>query len=143
MATFDLAPFTRATVGFDRLFDDLLRQTMTVKTETYPPYNLEKVGEDAYRLTMAVAGFADNEIDVSVTQDEITIKGEHKEEESTEGVQYLHRGLASRSFTRTFRMAEHVQVTGAKLKNGLLIVEFEREIPETAKPKRIPLTVEA
>lgn len=142
MATFDLAPFTRATVGFDRLFDDLLRQTMTVKTETYPPYNLEKVGDDSYRLTMAVAGFADNEIDVSVTQDEITIKGEHKEEETTE-VQYLHRGLASRSFTRTFRMAEHVQVTGAKLKNGLLIVEFERVVPEAAKAKRIPLTVEA
>jgi molecular chaperone IbpA len=135
--SFDLSPLFRSTVGFDRmsrLFEDAFSD---VAQPAYPPYNIEKTGENEYRIVMAVAGFtADN---IAVTAKENTLLVEGKQPEKGNGVQYLHRGIAARAFERRFEIADHIQVVGGKLENGLLVIDLKREIPEALKPRTIPI----
>ena len=140
MRNFDLTPLMRATVGFDRLAS--LLDTATRLDEGapgYPPYNIERTGEDAYRITMAVAGFGEDEIDVTVKENSLEIKAAKAKDENAKEAKYLHRGIATRSFERRFDLADHIQVTGAKLENGLLAVELKREVPEALKPRSIKI----
>ena len=139
MRTLDLAPLFRATVGFDnlsRIFDSVNRFDETQLS--YPPYNIAKNGADAYRVSLAVAGFAESEIDIQVENNTLTVKG-HASAEDT-GVQYLHRGIAGRAFERRFELADHIRVVGARLENGLLNIDLKREIPEALKPRRVAIT---
>jgi molecular chaperone IbpA len=108
--------------------------------QTYPPYNIEKTGDDAYRISMAVAGFSDDEISIEAHRNVLTVKGERKEGTEGEGSEVLYRGIASRSFERRFQLADHVDVLGAELKNGLLFVDLKRNIPEELKPRKIAIT---
>jgi molecular chaperone IbpA len=137
MRTFDISPLYRSTVGFDRLFD-LLDQTARVEPMTnWPPYNIEKLGDDQYRITMAVAGFSPDEIELTQHESTLLVTGnKHSEPEAT---QYLHRGIATRAFKQTFNLADHVKVKGASLENGLLMIELVREVPEALKPRRIEI----
>ena len=137
MRSFDLTPFYRSTVGFDRLFS-LLDQANSDGAPGYPPYNIERTGENTYRITMAVAGFDESELSIEAREHALTVKGEKKDEASEES-QYLYRGIAKRAFERRFQLADHVQATGAKLENGLLHVDLVREIPEAQKPRQIPI----
>ena len=134
MRTFDFAPLYRSTVGFDRLFS-LLDQPET--SAAWPPYDIEKVSEDAYRITMAVAGFAQDEIELTQHDTTLLVSGQRKGEERER--QFLHRGIAGRTFRQTFNLAQHVRVTGASLNNGLLTMELKREMPEALKPRRIAI----
>ena len=133
MRTYDFAPLFRSTVGFDRLFDMI---DSSVRPD-WPPYNIEKNGENQYRISMAIAGFAPNEIELVQQGNTLHITGQRKTEPEQQEV--LHRGLASRSFKQTFNLADHVKVASADLENGLLVVELVREIPEQLKPRRIEL----
>lgn len=138
MRTYDLSPLYRATVGFDRmadLFDRVLSQD--VNTGTYPPYNIEKTAEDAYRISVAVAGFTDTELSVEQRENELVIAA-RKEKDEAERT-YLHRGIATRAFERRFQLADHVRVTGAVHENGMLHVDLVREVPEALKPRRIEI----
>ena len=136
MRTFDLAPLYRSTVGFDRLFSML---DGFEATPGYPPYNIERTGDDAYRISVAVAGFADSELSIEAKENTLTIKGEkHAKDEKNSG-EVLYQGIAARAFERRFQLADHVQVTGASLVNGLLHVDLVREIPEAKKPRQIPI----
>jgi len=135
----DFSPLYRSTVGFDRLFTMLDSLGQPDSGQTYPPYNIERTGEDAYRISMAVAGFSDSEISIEAHRNVLTIKGE-KNEETNEGSEFLHRGIAARAFERRFQLADHVEVNGAELKNGLLHIELKRNIPEEMKPRRIAIT---
>ena len=139
MRTFDLSPFHRSTVGFDRVFS-LLDQVTGVEAPSYPPYNIERTGENAYRITVAVAGFSDKEISIESRENTLTIKG--TKEQLAEGApraESLYQGIAARAFDRRFQLADHVQVTGAQLENGLLHVALVREIPEAQKPRQIKI----
>jgi molecular chaperone IbpA len=136
MRTFDLAPLYRSTVGFDRLFS-MLDGFET--TPGYPPYNIERVSENDYRITVAVAGFAENELSIEAKEDTLTIKGEKQQKEEKAENEVLYQGIAARAFERVFQLADHVQVKGAKLENGLLHVDLVREIPEAKKPRTIPI----
>ncbi len=142
MRTFDFTPLQRSTVGFDRLFN-LLDQMGTVDTTTtYPPYNIERTGENAYRITVAVAGFTEQDLDIEVKENTLTIRGDHKVETTRNGAnagELLYQGIAARAFERRFQLADHVEVRGAALANGLLHVDLVREIPEAMKPRRIPI----
>ncbi len=135
MRTFDFSPLYRSTVGFDRLFDMLDQATRVEPMTNWPPYNIEKAGEDRYRITMAVAGFSPDEIELTQHENALLVTGQKHPE--PEGVQILHRGIATRSFKQTFNLADHVKVTGAGLENGLLTIELKREVPEELKPRRI------
>lgn len=138
MRTFDFAPLFRSTVGFDRMMD-LLESTMQPQAvESYPPYNIEKTGETAYRITMAVAGFAPDELTVTAQPNAVIVAG-RKPDDGNGAAAYLHRGLALRPFERRFELADHVQVTGAALDHGLLTIELARELPEAMKPRRIAI----
>jgi len=143
MDRFDFSPLFRSTIGFDRmarLFDAANRVDSTALS--YPPYNIEKTGDDAYRLTMAVAGFSQNEIEIVVQENTLLVTGKAQGQED-EG-RYLHRGIARRAFERRFSLADHIKVVGASLDNGLLHVDLVREVPETAKPRTIKIgTVES
>jgi molecular chaperone IbpA len=139
MRQFDLTPLYRSTIGFDRLgalLDTL--GSFEGDAPSYPPYNIERVGENDYRISMAVAGFGEGDLDIGVKENTLTIRGERKseKEEST----FLHRGIASRSFERRFQLADHVVVKGASLEHGLLHVDLVRELPEAMKPRTIPIT---
>jgi len=138
MRTFDFAPLHRATVGFDQIAD-LMDRVMTndVSQSTYPPYNIEKTAADAYRISIAVAGFSESDLGVEVKENAlvITAKKAEDEEERT----YLHRGIATRAFERRFTLADHVRVTGASHEDGMLHIDLEREIPEALKPRRIEI----
>jgi molecular chaperone IbpA len=138
MDRFDFSPLFRSTIGFDRL-TRLVDVASHVDNAAlaYPPYNIEKTGDDAYRLTMAVAGFSLDEIDVSVHQGTLLIAGKAKKDEAE--TRYLHRGIACRSFERRFNLADHLKVTGASLDNGMLHVDLVREVPEAAKPRKIEI----
>ncbi len=136
MRTFDLTPLYRSTVGFDRVFD-LLDTAGKAETGGYPPYNIERLDDDDYRITLAVAGFSDADIDVEIHENTLTITGSRQD--ADEGRQFLHQGIAGRSFERRFQLAEHVKVAGASLVNGLLDVELKREIPEAKKPRKIAI----
>jgi molecular chaperone IbpA len=135
----DFSPLYRSTVGFDRLFTMLDSLGQPDQAQTYPPYNIERTGENAYRITMAVAGFDETELSVEARENTLTIKGEKSEEKGEES-QFLHRGIAKRAFERRFQLADHVEIRAASLKNGLLHVDLVREIPEAAKPRRIAIT---
>ena len=140
MRHFDLTPLYRSTVGFDRLFNMIDGNLAALDAgAAYPPYNIERTGDNAYRVTMAVAGFGDSEIDVSLKEQTLTIKGQ-KTEEKDEKRDYLHRGIASRAFERKFQLADYVEVKGASLENGLLHIDLAREIPEAMKPRQIAIS---
>jgi molecular chaperone IbpA len=146
MRTFDLAPLYRATVGFDQIAD-LMDRVLTndVAAPSYPPYNIEKTGEDAWRISVAVAGFGPDELTVEQRENALVISAK-KVEDKTERT-WLHRGIATRAFERRFALADHVQVTGASHEHGMLSVDLERKVPEALKPRRIAIangtTVEA
>ena len=134
---YDFSPFYRSTVGFDRLFD-LLDQNSIEPTTNWPPYNIDKIGDDQFRITMAVAGFTPDEIQLVQHGNNLLISGQKKREQ--EGVQTLHRGIATRTFKQTFNIADHVKVVSATLENGLLTVDLQRQIPEALKPRRIEIS---
>ena len=136
-SAFDFSPLYRSTVGFDRLFD-MLDQTAQVEPMTnWPPYNIEKAGEDQYVITMAIAGFSPDEVEIMQKESLLTVTGQKKVMD--ENKQYLHRGIATRTFKQSFNLADHVKVTGASLENGLLHIDLVREIPEAMKPRRIQI----
>lgn len=137
MRTYDVAPLFRSSVGFDRVFDLLTQAERTEASAAWPPYNIEKVAEDEYRITMAVAGFTADEIELTQHDTTLLVSGHRKGQEGEH--QYLHRGIAARTFRQTFNLAEHVRVTGADLENGLLTVSLKREVPEALKPRRIAI----
>jgi molecular chaperone IbpA len=141
MDGFDFSPLFRSTIGFDRLARMLDAATRVDSASLgYPPYNIEKTGDDAYRLTMAVAGFSPTEIDVTVHENTLLVTGKaQKEEEKKNGNGYLHRGIARRAFERRFSLADHMKVTGANLDNGMLHVELVHEVPGAAKPRKIEI----
>ncbi|TIM27082.1 MAG: Hsp20 family protein [Mesorhizobium sp.] len=135
----DFSPLYRSTVGFDRLFTMLDSLAQPEGAQTYPPYNIERTGEDSYRISMAVAGFSDDELSIEAHRNVLSVKGERKEGNG-EGSELLYRGIASRAFERRFQLADHVDVVGASLKNGLLFVDLKRNIPEELKPRKIAIT---
>ena len=139
MRTFDLAPLYRSTVGFDRLFSMLDNVAGYDAGSTYPPYNIERTGENAYRITLAVAGFAENDISIEAKQNTLTIKGEKQAKADEKKSEVLYQGIAARAFERVFQLAEHVEVKGAALENGLLHVDLVRQVPEAMKPRRIAI----
>lgn len=135
----DLTPLMRATVGFDRLWNLLDSATRVDESAfSYPPYNIEKIGEDDYRIVMAVAGFAEGELDITVKENSLVVTGRKEKAEDGE-TQYLYRGIANRAFERRFDLADHIRVTGARLENGLLFIDLVREIPEAMKPRSIKI----
>ena len=135
---FDLSPLYRSTIGFDR-FAQLLDDMASVEAPAYPPYNIERVGEDEYRITMAVAGFGEDDVNIELNQNTLTITGRKSEKSGVEKTEFLHQGIAARAFERRFQLADHVEVRGATLENGLLHVSLKREIPEAMKPRTIPV----
>ena len=137
MMNYDFSPLYRSTVGFDRVLDLLDEASRGQSMTNWPPYNIEKTGEDQYRITMAVAGFSPEEIEL-VQQENVLLVAGHKHPDP-DGVQVLHRGIATRAFKQTFNLADHVKVTGANLENGLLVIELKREVPEALKPRRIEI----
>ncbi|MCO6184999.1 Hsp20 family protein [Rhizobium sp. L1K21] len=137
----DYTPLYRSTVGFDRLFSLLDGVGQSEQANSYPPYNIERTGENAYRITMAVAGFSDEELSIEAREHVLTIKGERAPEDE-DTTQYLHRGIAKRAFERRFQLADHVEVRAANLKNGLLHIDLVREIPEAMKPRRIAIATD-
>jgi molecular chaperone IbpA len=141
MRSFDLSPLYRSTVGFDRMFN-LLDSLGGVDNaaQTYPPYNIERTGENAYRVTMAVAGFGEDELTIETKESTLTVKGEKTAETEEKEKQFLYRGIAARAFERRFQLADHVEVRGATLENGLLHIDLVREIPEAMKPRTIAIS---
>ena len=134
----DFSPLHRSSIGFERVFD-LLEAAQAQPADNWPPFDTVKISDDRYRITMAVAGFKRDEIDISVHDNMLTIKGERKTDSEGE---YLHRGIAYRPFMRRFELADHVQVKGAQLSDGLLTIGLEREIPEAMKPRRIEINAD-
>ena len=132
---YDFSPLFRSSVGFDRVFDLLENAARVQAVDNWPPYNIEKAGEDRYRITMAVAGFAPDELDLVVQPNLLVVSGRKQGQEGS--TEYLYRGIATRSFERRFELADHVKVTGANVANGLLTIELVREVPEEMKPRRI------
>jgi len=142
MNAFDLSPLFRSTIGFDRLMRLADAATRVDNSATsYPPYNIEKTGEDSYRLTMAVAGFGQDDLDIVVQENALLVRGKGRQDE--ESAKFLHRGIARRAFERRFHLADHIKVVGASLDNGLLHVELVREVPEAAKPRTVAITAGA
>ncbi|RVV96897.1 Hsp20 family protein [Mesobaculum littorinae] len=138
MRTFDLAPLYRATVGFDQMAD-LMDRVLSdnVGSQTYPPYNIEKTADDSWRISIAVAGFTDEDLSVEVREHSLIVSARKSAED--EGRKYLHRGIATRAFERRFALADHVRVTGAAHVNGMLNIDLVREVPEALKPRRIDI----
>ena len=134
---FDLTPLYRSTVGFDRLAR-MLDEASSFEAPSYPPYNIERLAEDEYRITMAVAGFAPEDITIEVKGSGLTVSGKKAEKAETK-TEFLHQGIASRAFERRFQLADHVQVNGAGMENGLLHISLKREVPEALKPRTIPV----
>jgi len=140
MQTFNFAPFYRSTVGFDRLFSTLDQLvSMDGPAPSYPPYNIERTGDNAYRISVAVAGFTDADLSIEAKENTLTIRGEKQTNDEETTGDLLYRGIAARNFERSFQLADHVEVIGASLENGLLHVELVREIPEAMKPRAIPI----
>ncbi|MBB3395387.1 MULTISPECIES: Hsp20 family protein [unclassified Rhizobium] len=133
----DFTPFYRSSIGFDRMFD--LLENASLNADNWPPYNIVKLGEDAYRIVIAVAGFAEHELTITHEANMLVVNGAKSEDEE---VQYLHQGLAVRPFARRFELADHVIVEGAKLENGLLVIKLKKEVPEEMKPRRIAIQAE-
>jgi molecular chaperone IbpA len=139
MRTYDLTPLYRSTVGFDRLFSLLDNFGPDASAPSYPPYNIERTGENEYRITVAVAGFTEQDLNIEAKENTLTIRGEKQAVEKSEEGEVLYQGIAARAFERRFQLADHVAVKGANLANGLLHVELVREIPEAMKPRQIPI----
>lgn len=138
MRTFDLSPLFRSTVGFDRIsrvFDNAFQQDATT---SYPPYNIVKSGDDSYLISMAVAGFGEDDLEIVANENTLTVKGNARKDEGEE-TSYLYRGIAGRAFERRFQLADYIKVTGARLENGLLHIELAREVPEALKPRTIEI----
>ena len=138
-SAFDFAPFRRSSVGFDRLFDMIENNSLGQAQENYPPFDLIKKGENDYCIELAVAGFTPDEIDITAQQNVLLVSGRKAEESGEKGSDYIYRGIANRSFERRFALADHIQVRGADLKDGLLSIELKREIPEAMKPRKIDI----
>ncbi len=147
MTRFDFTPYRRSTVGFDRVFDLLENQARATAGDNYPPFNIERRGEDAYRITLAVAGFKTGDIDITAQQNLLVVQGRKPDETPAGASQFLHVGIAQRGFERRFELADFVRVENAALEDGLLIIDLLREIPDAMKPRKItiggnaPLTV--
>jgi molecular chaperone IbpA len=137
MDSFDFSPLFRSTIGFDRLMRLADSATRVDTGNSYPPYNIESTGENAYRLTMAVAGFSSDDLEIVVQENTLVIAG--KAQKDVENAKYLHRGIARRAFERRFQLADHLKVAGASLDNGLLHVDLVREVPETLKPRKVAI----
>ena len=138
MRAIDYSPLYRSTVGFDRLFSLLDNMGQSENTPAYPPYNIERTGDDSYRISMAVAGFAESELAIKAKQNTLTIRAEKSDEENAEK-EILFQGIAARAFERRFQLADHVEVREASLENGLLHIDLVREIPEAMKPRKIEI----
>ena len=138
-SAFDFAPFRRSTVGFDRLFDMLENSGTGQAQENYPPFDLIKLGDDQYRIELAVAGFKRDEIDITAQQNVLIVSGRKNDDAEEKGTDFIYRGIANRSFERRFALADHIQVRGADLKDGLLAIDLQREIPEAMKPRKISI----
>ena len=141
MRTYDFSPLFRSTIGFDRLtniMDTAMRQSDA--TESYPPYNIQKTGENSYCITLAVAGFSEEELEIVSHEGKLVIEGRVKPNEENKENIFLHRGIAGRAFKRSFQLADHIKIMGANLSNGLLNVELVREIPEELKPRKIEIS---
>ncbi|WP_341990404.1 Hsp20 family protein [Azorhizobium sp. AG788] len=143
MRSYDLSPLYRNTVGFDRLFSLLDSAGSVEAAPTYPPYNIERTGDNTYRVTVAVAGFTSDELTIEVKENTLALRGGKAAPETADTAQVLYRGIAARSFERRFQLADHVEVKGAVLENGLLHVDLVRNIPEAKKPRLIPITTGA
>ena len=137
--TFSLSPLFRQTEGFDRLNDILESLIDEDSGSSYPPYNIEKYGEDNYAITMAVAGFNDKDINIVLQSDKLTVTGRIQDKEKDNEVEFLYRGIVARAFERTFRLADHMKVSGAEMKDGLLRIQLKREVPEEEKPRMIQI----
>ena len=139
MRAFDFSPLFRQTVGFDRLFDHLAQSGGLEPAPNYPPYNIERTGENAYRVTLAVAGFSKDDLAIETRENALTIRGAQQSASEANSREFLHQGIAARAFERRFQLAEHVVVTGASLENGLLYIDLVREIPEAQKARKIEI----
>jgi molecular chaperone IbpA len=139
LRSFDIPAFNKFGIGFENLFDDLQRVTQIQSSTNYPPHNVIKTGDNTVTIEVAVAGFAEGEIDIALDKRLLTITG-NKQRDDDAAHEYLHRGISSRDFKQTFPLAEHVEVKGASIKDGILTVLLEREVPESAKPKSIAIT---
>jgi molecular chaperone IbpA len=139
MRTFDFAPLYRSTVGFDRMFSMLDQLDGVEGLSNYPPYNIQRTGENAYRISVAVAGFTDAELSIETKENRLAIRGEQATNDEEKTGDVLYQGIAARPFERSFQLADHVEVKGASLENGLLHVDLVREIPEAMKPRAIPI----
>lgn len=139
LRTLDIPSIHKFAVGFDNMFDELLRHTNTQAGTNYPPYNVVKYSDDKFAIELAVAGFQEDDIDITVEKNQLTVKGVQTAtvDETTE---YLHRGISARNFQRTWTLADHVEVTGAQIKHGILNVHLERQVPEEQRPKKIAIT---
>lgn len=138
MRGFDLTPYRRSTVGFDRLFD-LIENSRAAQGDNYPPFNIERISEDRYRVTLAVAGFRSEELEITAQQNLLQVSGRKEEPAGSERAKFLHVGIANRSFERRFELADFVRVETANLADGLLVIELLREVPEAMKPKKIAI----
>ena len=142
LRSFDIPSIHKFAVGFDGIFDELMRINAQQTNTNYPPYNIVKHSEDAFAIELAVAGFREGDINITLEKNVLTIKGEQTEslEELEKDVEYLHRGISARNFDRTFTLADYVEVLGAKAENGILTIELERQVPEEQKPKTVAIT---
>jgi molecular chaperone IbpA len=140
MRTFDPTPLSRSTIGFDRLFDLLDQSARLTAEDGYPPYNIERAGEDHYRISLALAGFTPEEVTITAEQNVLTVEGTKEQPTETE---YLYQGISARPFRRVFNLADYVQVKGASFENGLLKIELVREVPEAMRPRRIAINAGA
>ena len=138
-SAFDFAPYRRSTVGFDRLFDMLENSSLGQGGENYPPFDLIKLGDNDYRIELAVAGFKPDELDITAQENVLIVSGRKKDEADEQASNYIYRGIATRSFEHRFALADHIQVKGADMRDGLLAIELVREIPEAMKPKKISI----
>ena len=136
LRSLDIPSIHKFAVGFDNMFDDLMRTSQA--STNYPPYNIVKHGDDSFAIELAVAGFKDGEVNIEVERNQLTVKGEQAVDLDNQ-VEYLHRGISARSFTRTWTLADHVEVAGAKSENGILTISLERKVPEEQKPKTIAI----
>ena len=141
MRRIDFSPLMQSAIGFDELFRmaENFGKGVDTQDRAYPPYNIEKLGEDGYRITMALAGFGEDDVTITLENDMLTVEGAVAEKETEKTKQFIHRGIATRSFIRKFQLADLIKVTGANFENGLLHIELEREIPEHKKPRQIPI----